>query len=144
MSKETFVFAADDSGKVYLDGKLVAKTLQFYEVARFSAESKRIRVIAVSVLNFNIGIKSNVGFILQSPSGIVSDQSWKCFGSNPQNTWTSSTFNDSSWASAVCYARNRDYNPLEGIAADTCWISTTGSKVYNIFSSISCRKVLSH
>ena len=134
---------------VYVDGTRVANTALFYWTVRFIANSSS-RVLAVEITNINIGFKSNVGFILQSSAGIVSDQSWKCASNDllQFDDWTTTEYDDTSWSYAVCYARNGDifkvypdYRPLEGFAASTCWISTTTAEV-NSWSKIKCRKLL--
>ena len=76
LKEMTVVFSADDVGTVFADGKQVAECTN-YEVVRFSTSST-IKILAINVINFYLEFAGTIGFILQSSTGIVSDQSWKC------------------------------------------------------------------
>ena len=135
-------------GSLYVNGERVARTIFFYEAVQFTTNSN-IKLIAVQVTNFghiDFSFKNNMGFILQSSHGIVSDQSWKCTWSTPNKGWIEMTFDDSSWVPALCYARNDGkfyptLSPIKGVAPSTCWISTTTENNL-LFNTIYCRKRL--
>ena len=148
-AKETFIFAADDFGLVFVDGRKIAETSKFYDTAQFST-NQWYQVLAVEVYNtpaFSLSISSNTGFIIQSSSGIVSDESWKCTLNSPDQTWTTAGFDDRNWLPAVCYAKNDNKfytsrRPLNSIATSTCWIGTSAFETMNFLRPIYCRKAL--
>ena len=129
-----------------MDDKLIVNTKFFYRAEHFSINNKS-KVIAVHVKNVNLYAVSNIGFILQSSSGIVTDHNWKCTSSVPKNEWAKFNFDDSNWGAAVCYASNGDgfypLDPIKNIAPNTCWISTTSAEV-PFMANLYCRKTLNN
>ena len=78
----------------------------------------------------------------QMSSGLVTDLSWKCTNQIQQNLeWTSITFNDTGWPSAVSYGSNGGGEifgtPLAQFASERLWISIRNPIVVG---KIYCRK----
>lgn len=90
---------ADDAGEMYIDGELVLDKLSLFKVDTFNLSATN-KCIAVRVSS----IMQNVGLMLQTSTGIVTDKTWKCLHQTmafPTTAWTQPDFNDRSWPKAV-------------------------------------------
>ena len=127
---------ADDRATVFMDGKLVLETSVF-SVCSLNI-SNSFTVIAVQLSN----IFGYIGFMAETSSGIVSDETWRCTNEKQTNEdWTRVHFNDRKWPRAVPYANNSPNLFLGGFRddfpSDRLWISIAKK---NHIGVIYCRK----
>jgi hypothetical protein len=93
------IVVADEAGEMYIDGELVLSKLTVFKVATFNF-SETNRCIAARVSSYI----QNVGLMLQTSTGIVTDKTWKCLHQTkafPTTAWSQPDFNDRSWPKAV-------------------------------------------
>ena len=136
--------AADDRGTVYADGMFLFNLTKVREAvsAQVRCDTK---VIAIEVTNDH----QQIGLIVMTSSGIVSDNSWKCTSSPPPISWKSSDCDDSSWPPANAYFKNDgtvsglklqrlSYMIMEKLPSNAYWLSTVDAFTSRMF----CRRAL--
>ena len=136
---------ADDVGTVYIDGKLAITTKRRAQTKiSFSSNS---RLIAVNVLDDGLMEIGFIGFIAETTSGIVTDESWKCVAYSPPNKWAQLDFDDSSWPNAHPYVMN-NFNIMMSLFFTPFknaewWIKAEQMSIVSMrMSQIYCRKHL--
>ena len=118
----------DEIGHLYVDGKYVYSTAALKVVKLNLGVS--FEVLAIEVISDSFII----GFMAQTKSGIVTDNSWKCTNQQQNGNWMAIDFDDSAWPQAVPYANNGDGVPLSAtfnilslkypeFSAERLWIS---------------------
>ena len=125
--------SVDNSGFVYTN------RAQMFYVPGF-AKATVSNVTAPGVLAINItNIGGPGGFAMSTTFGgcITNSTKWKCSTISYTN-WTSITFNDSSWSSAVSYSNNAaGLYPKMSSFSNNC--SYVGFLNYNYVGNVYCR-----
>ena len=97
----TFTIVADDMAVVYIDGRQVFTSPIM--IAHTINISQSFKVVAIRLSN----IFGYIGFMAETSSGVVSDETWRCTSKKQFNdNWARTKFNDTSWPQAVPYATN--------------------------------------
>ena len=96
----------DDRSNLYVDGNYLNSTLSLKVTELNLGDS--FEVLAIKVISDLFFI----GFMAQTTSGIVTDESWKCTYEKQPNNWMAKDFDNSNWPQAVPYANNGNGVPV--------------------------------
>ena len=129
----TVTIATDDSGIAYVDGRLLF-TISDCRVAVNASVNDDSKLIAVEIHNGAL----DIGLMVQTSSGMVSDTNWKCTSKQQKCGWNSPDFDDSNWPQAISYFINDGTNPLwflkmNDFPQNAHWLTTaerTSSKMF--------------
>jgi hypothetical protein len=142
-STVSIAVAMDNSGAVYIDGKLIKYISQPYQPVNITVRLP-VRVIAVVVKPNNIRLAN---FVVESyPQGFVtSDLSWKCTTTSEPNTdWLQKGFDDSSWQSGLIILSNENIrtNMVSSMRVMSGAVNWVSMLVLPWQYELSCRKSL--
>ena len=133
----SFTSAGDDYHWIYADGQFIGSH-NGWNTAITVTIPGNVSVIAVKIVN-----TGGAGGLLGNFSdGSVTDDSWKCSSITPPDQWTLSTFDDSSWPSALATKVHdeQEVTPKITNKAKWIWIGTTYYSDLSI--TVYCRKKL--